>query len=49
MFDLSIVYEDESCAVFDFGNTHINLLLQSEARELIEPAQVGHAREGAIL
>lgn len=46
-FKLAIIYEDESCAVFDYGNTSINLLNQSNARELIEPAQVGRGGDGA--
>ncbi|NIK71922.1 VOC family protein [Paenibacillus sp. BK720] len=46
-FKLAIIYEDENCAVFDYGNTSINLLDQSNARELIEPAQVGSRGDGA--
>jgi catechol 2,3-dioxygenase-like lactoylglutathione lyase family enzyme len=46
-FNLSINYEDESCAVFDYGNTSINLLNQLDARELIEPVQVGRIGDGA--
>lgn len=46
-FQLSIRYEDESCAVFDYGNTCINLLNQRNAGELIEPAQVGRPGDGA--
>ncbi|GMK44361.1 hypothetical protein PghCCS26_14890 [Paenibacillus glycanilyticus] len=46
-FKLAILYEDESCAVFDFGNTSINLLKQSNAHELIEPARVGSGEAGA--
>ncbi|MGC5772720.1 VOC family protein [Paenibacillus pabuli] len=45
--ELEIIYEDENCAVFDHGNTSINLLDQSNAHELIEPAQVGHVGDGA--
>ncbi|WP_328206473.1 VOC family protein [Brevibacillus nitrificans] len=40
-FKLAVIYEDENCAVFDYGNTCINLLIQSNARELIEPAKIG--------
>ncbi|OCT13565.1 glyoxalase [Paenibacillus pectinilyticus] len=40
-FNLTILYEDENCTVFDYGNTSINLLKQSNAWELIKPAQVG--------
>lgn len=46
-FKLAIMYEDENCAVFDYGNTSINLLNHSNARELIEPAPVGHNGDGA--
>ncbi|MZQ86433.1 VOC family protein [Paenibacillus sp. 5J-6] len=46
-FKLAILCEDENCAVFDYGNTCINLLNQTNARELIEPAQVGRGEEGA--
>lgn len=46
-FGLPIAYEDESCAVFDYGNTSINLLNRADAGELIEPAKVGSAGDGA--
>lgn len=46
-FQLLLQYEDENCAVFDYGNTCINLLNQSNARELIEPAQIGRVEDGA--
>lgn len=46
-FKLAIIYEDENCAVFDYGHTSINLLNQSNAHELIEPAQVGRRGDGA--
>ncbi|WP_438445104.1 VOC family protein [Gorillibacterium sp. sgz5001074] len=46
-FHLSILYEDESCVVLDYGNTSINLLNQGDARELIEPAKVGRVGDGA--
>ncbi|MBO9598155.1 MAG: VOC family protein [Cohnella sp.] len=45
-FRLSIRYEDEDCAVFDFGNTCINLLRRTNAAELIEPARVGRIEDG---
>ena len=41
VFDLPIHYEDEASAVFNFGNTLINLLVATEAGELIAPAAVG--------
>ncbi|MGF9699921.1 VOC family protein [Paenibacillus sp. MABNR03] len=46
-FQLLIQYEDENCAVFDYGNTCINLLNQSNARELIDPAKFGGVENGA--
>ncbi|MHA7582823.1 VOC family protein [Paenibacillus vandeheii] len=46
-FQLLLQYEDENCAVFDYGNTCINLLNQSNARELIDPAQFGRVEDGA--
>ncbi|PRA07775.1 MULTISPECIES: VOC family protein [unclassified Paenibacillus] len=46
-FQVLIQYEDENCAVFDYGNTCINLLNQSNARELIDPAQFGRVEDGA--
>ncbi|GLX69641.1 VOC family protein [Paenibacillus glycanilyticus] len=45
-FKLAIIYEDHNCAVINYGNTNINLLNQSNAQELIEPAQVGYKGEG---
>ena len=45
VFDLQMIYEDESSAVFDFGNTIINLLATRAAGELIEPAVVAAGRE----
>ena len=47
VFGLSITFEDESSAVFDFGNTLINLLKISEAHELIAPAVVASHEAGA--
>lgn len=38
VFDLPVHYEDDVSAVFDFGNTLINLLQSSEAVSLIAPA-----------
>ena len=40
VFGLPLHYEDDNSAVFDFGNTLINLLSTSAAPELIEPAGV---------
>jgi lactoylglutathione lyase len=45
VFELPVVFEDENSAVFQFGQTLINLLDVSSAPELIQPAHVG-ARDG---
>ena len=47
VFGLPIHYEDDASAVFNFGNTLINLLKSTEARELIEPAVVAPAEAGS--
>jgi catechol 2,3-dioxygenase-like lactoylglutathione lyase family enzyme len=47
VFGLPITFEDESSAVFDFGNTLINLLKISEAPDLIAPANVAPRAAGA--
>jgi catechol 2,3-dioxygenase-like lactoylglutathione lyase family enzyme len=47
VFGLPIASEDDASAVFDFGNTVINLLKTKEARELVEPAPVGSRDAGA--
>jgi catechol 2,3-dioxygenase-like lactoylglutathione lyase family enzyme len=39
-FDLVAVYEDANSAVFDVGNTLVNLLAVGAAHGLIEPAHV---------
>ena len=44
---LRTVYEDDNSAVFDFGNTIINVLRTTEAVELIAPAAVGGRDAGA--
>ena len=41
VFELPIEYEDDASAVFNFGNTLINLLTTTEAVGLIAPAPVG--------
>ncbi len=46
-FGLSVVYEDDASAVFNFGNTLVNLLKASEAPELIEPATVASRDAGS--
>jgi lactoylglutathione lyase len=40
VFGLKLLFEDESSAAFDFGNTMINLLGAGSAESLIEPAAV---------
>jgi catechol 2,3-dioxygenase-like lactoylglutathione lyase family enzyme len=47
VFGLPVHYEDEASAVFNFGNTLINLLIASEARGLIEPASVAGPDAGS--
>jgi lactoylglutathione lyase len=47
VFDLKMIYEDESSAAFDFGNTIINLLENREARDLIEPGTVAGREAGS--
>jgi lactoylglutathione lyase len=41
VFGLPVFYEDEDSAVFNFGNTLVNMLRAGAAGELIEPAAVG--------
>lgn len=47
VFGLSVKFEDEASAVFDFGNTVVNLLTVEAAPELIEPALVASPEAGA--
>jgi catechol 2,3-dioxygenase-like lactoylglutathione lyase family enzyme len=47
VFGLPIVYEDANSAVFNFGNTMINLLAIGEAPELIAPAAVAPREAGS--
>lgn len=49
VFELPILFEDDHSAAFDFGNTIINLLISTEARELIEPAVVAPQEAGSRL
>ena len=46
-FALPVHYEDDVSAVFNFGNTLVNLLQESEALELIAPAIVAPRASGA--
>ncbi len=45
-FELAVFWEDDNSAVFQFGNTLINLLAIREADGLIAPAKVGSASGG---
>ena len=47
VFGLPIHFEDDVSAVFNFGNTLINLLAVGEAAELIGPAKVASAEAGS--
>ena len=47
VFGLPLHFEDDNSAVFDFGNTLINLLTTTEAPELIAPAAVASPEVGA--
>jgi len=47
VFTLPVVYEDANSAVFKFGETLINLLKVTEAKELVGPARVGGRDAGA--
>jgi catechol 2,3-dioxygenase-like lactoylglutathione lyase family enzyme len=49
VFDLPLVFEDDASAVFNFGNTVINLLTTTAAVELIQPASVADREAGARL
>ncbi len=49
VFGLPVVFEDDDSAVFNFGNTLINLLKTTAARELIDPATVAGSEAGAGL
>jgi catechol 2,3-dioxygenase-like lactoylglutathione lyase family enzyme len=47
VFGLTVVYEDDDSAVFDFGNTLINLLAVHAARELMDPVVVASRGAGS--
>ena len=47
VFGLPVHYEDAGSAVFNFGNTLINLLKVTEAPELIAPAKVAEPDAGS--
>jgi catechol 2,3-dioxygenase-like lactoylglutathione lyase family enzyme len=46
VFSLPVDFEDDNSAVFKFGDTLINLLKTTAARELVEPAQVARREAG---
>jgi lactoylglutathione lyase len=46
-FGLQLVYEDAESTVFDFGNTLINLLTTSAARDLMAPGAVAGRDAGS--
>jgi catechol 2,3-dioxygenase-like lactoylglutathione lyase family enzyme len=47
VFELPVHFEDPDSAVFDFGNTLINLLKTSAVAELIDPAPMASPNAGA--
>jgi catechol 2,3-dioxygenase-like lactoylglutathione lyase family enzyme len=49
VFGLPVTFEDDDSAVFNFGNTLINLLKSTAASELIEPAAVAPPGAGSRL
>ena len=49
VFGLPVAFEDDASAVFKFGDTLVNLLEATAARELIEPAAVASREAGARL
>jgi catechol 2,3-dioxygenase-like lactoylglutathione lyase family enzyme len=49
VFGLPVAFEDSDSAVFDFGNTSINLLKATAAPELIDPAPVAAPEAGSRL
>jgi catechol 2,3-dioxygenase-like lactoylglutathione lyase family enzyme len=49
VFELPVHFEDDSSAVFNFGNALINLLKREAADELVAPADVAPAGSGATM
>jgi catechol 2,3-dioxygenase-like lactoylglutathione lyase family enzyme len=47
VFELPVMFEGDTSAVFDFGSAIINLLQIDSAPELIAPAQVGGVEGGS--
>jgi catechol 2,3-dioxygenase-like lactoylglutathione lyase family enzyme len=46
-FDVPVLFEDEHSSALQFGNTIVNLLVRSEASELVAPVPVAGAGIGA--
>ncbi|MCQ4205734.1 VOC family protein [Streptomyces longispororuber] len=49
VFGLPVAFENDNSAVFEFGNTLINLLKTTAAPELIAPARVAQSDAGTRL
>ena len=49
VFGLPVYFEDADSAVFNFGNTLVNLLKTSAAHVLVEPATVAGREAGSRL
>lgn len=47
VFGLPVMFEDKDSCVFKFGNTLVNLLKVTEAKELIEPANIASRDAGS--
>jgi catechol 2,3-dioxygenase-like lactoylglutathione lyase family enzyme len=47
VFGLAAFFEDDDSAVFEFGNTIVNLLKEEPAEELIGPARVAAPMTGS--
>jgi catechol 2,3-dioxygenase-like lactoylglutathione lyase family enzyme len=46
VFGVPLIYEDDDSAVFNFGNTIVNLLKATAAVELIEPEAIASPEAG---
>ncbi|CAM5686053.1 VOC family protein OS=Streptomyces tendae OX=1932 GN=GUR47_13105 PE=4 SV=1 [Streptomyces tendae] len=49
VFGLPVAFENDNSAVFEFGNTIINLLKTTAAPDLVAPARVARADAGSRL
>ncbi len=47
VFGLPVIYEDDDSAVYNFGNTLVNLLTVTAAESLVEPAAVASRETGS--